>query len=149
MASRNILFTAATFVAGLFVGLSALAFMSFTSAPAKAPAGSLVQITATDAHTFFMKYMASATPLNQVVKGFTLDRSQLDAMDALARENTELAGFRIYMGLDNSGKKIGIVVGVDITGKDALKNSIFNTDSKNLSPCPLICDVTSPIILEK
>ena len=91
--------------------------------------------------------MTGAAPFNQVIKGFTVDKPQLDAMNSIAKENQDLTGFRIYFGKDNNGKKIGIVVGVDSSGKDALKNTIFSTDSPISSPCPPICDVSSPIIV--
>ena len=70
---------------------------------------------------------------------------QLVAMNSLAKENSALTGFRIYYGKDNNARKIGIVVGVDNMGKDAVKNTIFNTDAPVSSPCPPICDTSSPI----
>ena len=42
-----------------------------------------------------------------------------------------------------------VVAGVDMNGNDAVKNTIFGTDAPKLGPCPPICDVSSPIILNK
>lgn len=138
------------FFAGLFSGIAIIALYSFVNAPSSPQAGSKVTpITAAAAHQYVAKYLTDAAPLNQVIKGFTIDKTQLEAMNAILKENAELAGFRIYMGKDESSKKFGIVVGISSTGADAVKNTIFNTDSQLLSPCPPVCDVTSPIILDK
>jgi hypothetical protein len=108
----------------------------------------LVPISAADAHACLTRYTANAVSFNQVIKGFTLDKSQIEAMNSISKENPNLSGFRIYMGVDKSSRKIGIVVGVDNTGKDAVKNTIYTTDLKNLSPCPPICDASSPIVMD-
>jgi tricorn protease-like protein len=78
-----------------------------------------------------------------------VDKAQLDAMNNLFKENPTLSGFRIYFGKDNDAKKVGIVIGVDASGKDMLKSTIFSTDSPVSSPCPPICDSSSPIIQER
>jgi hypothetical protein len=130
------------------IGVSVIGLYSFTSGPVSpAPAAGITPVTSTVAHGFFNNYIATATSFNQVIKGFTIDKAQLDAMNTIAKENSGLTGFRIYLGKDNNARNIGIVVGVDYLGMDAVKNTIFITDSQRLSPCPPICDVSSPIIL--
>jgi hypothetical protein len=137
------------FITGMVFGISIIGFLSFSSGPASPPQGNgIIAITTTEAHGFINKYLSEATSLNQVIKGFTIDKSQLDAMNAIAKANADLTSFRIYMGKDNSSRKIGIVVGVDNAGKDAVKNGIYNTMGSKLSPCPPICDATSPIMTE-
>jgi hypothetical protein len=135
------------FFAGLVVGISIIGLLAFTNAPVRpAPGAGIIVITVAEAHGFVNNYLKDAAPINQVVKGFTIDKAQLAAMKSLSEENPALTGFRIYFGKDNSAKRVGIVVGVDNAGKDAVTGSILNTESQNLSPCPPVCDVNSPIV---
>jgi hypothetical protein len=146
MKTNKYFFTGLGFLTGLALGISLVGLLAFKNGPGPQASGSNVTpITAVDAHLYFSKYMSGAVSLNKVVKGFTIDKSQLEAMNSISKENAYLTGFRIYMGKDNSSRKIGIVVGVDNLGLDAVKNTIFYTDAPNLSPCPPICDDTSPI----
>jgi hypothetical protein len=127
-------------------GISVIGLLSFTSAPvAPSPVGGIGPITVEQANSYVKNYVSDATSINQVIKGFYVDKAQLEAMNNLASENPEFSGFRLYFGKDANGRKVGVVVGVDITGKDAFKNTIFGTDSPNSSPCPPVCDVNSPI----
>ena len=139
-------FTGLGFITGTVFGISVIGLLSFTSAPvAPVPASGNNAVTSAVAHAYFSNYMADATPLNQVVRGFTVDKTQVDAMNSISSENPGLTSFRIYLGKDNGGNKVGIVVGVDNAGRDAVGNSIFSTDAPRTSPCPPICDVASPI----
>ncbi|MDP1621253.1 MAG: hypothetical protein Q8M08_02830 [Bacteroidales bacterium] len=150
MKTKKLFFTVIGFISGMVIGISMIGLYSFTSGPAaSAPTGGIVPITAAEANAFVRNYQADAAPLNKVIKGFTIDKEQLDAMNSIIKENPALTGFRIYLGKNIDARTIGIVVGVDNTGKDAFKNTIFNTDSKNLSPCPPICDVSSPIVINE
>jgi hypothetical protein len=149
MKTNKTFFTVLGFLTGMVFGVSIVGLLAFTNAQTStAPAGGLVPISAADAHACLTRYSANAVSFNQVIKGFTLDKSQIEAMNSISRENPDLSGFRIYMGVDKSSRKIGIVVGVDNTGKDAVKNTIYTTDLKNLSPCPPICDASSPIVMD-
>jgi hypothetical protein len=130
------------FFAGIIAGVSFLGLLSFSGGPGAG--GGLVPITASEAKGYIGNYKADAV-VNTVVTGFTIDRGQLEAMNAIARENPELAGFRVYMGKDNTSRRLGIVVGVDKAGKDAVNGTVYNTDAGSLSPCPPVCDVSSPI----
>ena len=141
-------FTSIGFITGIVLGISIFGLLSFTSGPATpAPGSGIIAITPAQANSFFKSYMSGAASFNNVIKGFTVDKAQLEAMNTISRENPNLTGFRIYFGRDNNARKVGIVVGVDNTGMDAVKNSIFDTDSPISSPCPPICDVSSPITL--
>jgi hypothetical protein len=146
MKTNKYFLTVLGFFSGMAVGISIIGLFAFSSGPASpVPPAGILPITAAEAHGYFNKYMTDAVAFNQVIKGFTIDKSQLEAMNNIAKENANLAGFRIYMGKNNNSAKIGIVVGVDLAGKDALKNTIYNTESRNLSPCPPICDNSSAI----
>jgi len=145
MKTNKYFLTFVGFLTGSICGISLISILSFTNAPGN-PAAVNTPMTSVDANTFVKNYVASAVANNQVIKGFSLDRSQLDAMNSLARENQALAGFRIYLGKDGSGSRIGIVVGVDGNGKDATGNTIYNTAAQVLNVCPPVCDLSSPII---
>ncbi len=150
MKTNKYLFTVAGFLTGMVLGVSIIGLFAFAGAPAaSSPGGGLVAVTVAQAQAYSMKYRSTAAPLNQVVKGFTIDKAQLEAMNSIARENAALTGFRIYMGMDDNSRKLGIVVGIDNTGRDAVANTIYNTDAQNVGPCPPICDVSSPLILDR
>ena len=139
--------TALGFLTGTVFGISVIVILSFTSGPGN-PGSGITPISPADAHTYCKNYFSTTEAFNQVIKGFTLDRSQFEAMNSLVRENSTLTGFRVYFGKDSNSKKVGIVVGIDSNGKDAVNNTIYNTSSPTLDPCPPICDVSSPIIKE-
>ena len=146
MKTNKLFLTAIGFIAGIVLGISTMGLLAFTKGPAAPGAGpGITSITATLANTYFKNYMASATTYNNVIKGFMVDRNQLDAMNSIVAQNSALAGFRIYYGLDNNSRRIGIVVGIDGNGKDAVSNMIFNTDSPTSNPCPTLCDASSQI----
>ncbi len=150
MKTKKLFLTTAGYITGMISGVVIMALLSFSNTPATpVAAGGNTPVSADVARSFYTKYMTDAAPFNQVIKGFTIDKAQLEAMNAIAKENAELAGFRIYMGKDYAGRKVALVVGVDNTGKDAVKNTIFSSDAQQVSPCPPVCDATSPIILDK
>jgi hypothetical protein len=136
---NNKILLVTSFITGLVFGISVLGLLSFSSAPASG----LSPLNQETARAFIASYAADAAPSNAIVKGFTIDRVQLDAMNALIRENSSLAGFRIYLGKNASDRKLGIVVGVDAQGRDALNNTIFGTDASSVSPCPPVCDAAN------
>jgi hypothetical protein len=129
------------FLGGMVAGMALIGLWAFTPAAGTG----MVAISVTEAKTYLNNYLVDAAPVSGVIKGFTIDKEQFDAMNAIAKENTGISGFRIYMGKDNASRKIGIVVGIDALGKEAVTGKIYGTDSKSLSPCPPMCDVNSPI----
>lgn len=136
MKHNKILFASVCFFSGLLAGITVLGLMSFSPAPGTG----VVPLNQTAARSYIAGFVAGAAPSNTIIKGFTIDKSQLEAMNLLNRENQALSGFRIYLGKNESGKLLGIVVGIDSQGKDAVNNSIFGTDAKSVSPCPPACD---------
>lgn len=147
MKIHKYIYPVAGFLAGIVSGISIIGLFAFSNSPVSpGSGGGNSPISAADANTYFKNYMATAASLNQVVKGFTVDKSQLDAMNSIIAENAQLTGFRIYFGKDPGGQKSAIVVGVDSYGHDAVSNTIYHTSAPNNNPCPPVCDVTSPII---
>ena len=80
-----------------------------------------------------------------VFKTFYLDRQQLEALNMLAGKNSALAGFRLYLGRDEHGMLVGMVVGVDEKNADLVSDGIYKTGTIKSGPCPDICDKESPI----
>jgi hypothetical protein len=149
MKAKNILYTGLGFLTGLVFGISVIGFYSFSNGPAHpSPGGDPSAISAETARLLVKNYLADAAPATGVIKGFTVDRSLLASMNTLAGENTALAGFRVYFGKNADGKT-AVLVGVDNLGKDLVRNTIFSTNAKQTGICPPICDVASPLILDK
>ncbi|HMG16628.1 MAG TPA: hypothetical protein VK590_14320 [Saprospiraceae bacterium] len=135
------------FLLGTLFGVMAMVLVSFNNDTRKLETREgIISITSTQANNYCKNYLTKAENFNQILKGFMVDKAQLLAMNSISSENPGLAGFRIYMGKDSNNAKIGIVVGIDINGRDAVNNSIFNTDSPSSGPCPTVCDNSSPII---
>ena len=146
MKTNKYFLTVIGFFSGIVVTISFMGLFAFSSGPGSpAPGGGNVPVSVAVANGYFKNYMASAVSVNQVIKGFTVDKNQLEAMNNIAKENTTLRGFRIYMGRDNNANPVSIVVGIDGKGLDAVNNTIYNTNSPG-NPCPPVCDVASPII---
>jgi hypothetical protein len=144
MKHYKFLYPISGFFAGIFVSLVFIGLVSF-SPPGSSGTG-IFPVSAETARSYISRYFSAAAPVNSVVRGFNIDRTQLDAMNAIIKENPALTGFRIYLGRNNNNVVQGIVVGVDGQGKDAVNNTIFGTDSKTVSPCPPACETSSPLI---
>ncbi len=82
----------------------------------------------------------------QSIKGYNIDKTQREAMKLIDKNNSNLIGFRIYIGKDFTSKQIAIVVGVNNEGKDVVDATLYNTQSNIGNPCPPVCDSESPII---
>jgi hypothetical protein len=145
MKTHKYIYPVSGFLAGIVSGISIIVLFAFTNSPVPPGSGNS-PISAAEANTCFKNYMATAASLNQVIKGFTVDKSQLDAMNSIISENAQLTGFRIYFGKDVGGQKSAIVVGVDSFGHDAVSNTIYHTSAPNNNPCPPVCDLNSAII---
>jgi hypothetical protein len=131
------------FVSGLVLGVLFLGIVSFTSAPASGPG--ITAVSLEQAKALIARYLTDAKPSEEVIKGFTIDKTQVEAMNALSRENASLTGFRIYLGRNENNLIRGIVVGMDSQGRELLNGTIYNTDSKTISPCPPACETNSPL----
>ena len=144
MKKNRLTLTAVTFVSGIILGISVMALVSFTSANPSNPAlPGVNKIGLAEAYALFHGYYDNASSTNQVVKGFSISKEQLSAINSLSNENPSLSAFRVYMGYDESAGNVGIVVGVNSTGQD-VTNSIYKA-SGGAALCPTICDVASGI----
>lgn len=147
MKTNKSVLTGIGFILGIICGISIMALVSFTKDTNNSNnRDGAILISSAQAKTYFQNYMGSAEKFNDIIKGFMVDKAELSAMNLIANENPNLTSFRIYNGKDNNSAKIGIVVGVDSKGRDAVNNSIYNTDSALCDPCPTVCDLNSAII---
>ena len=136
---------ALTFISGIVLGVSAIGLFSFTNAGAAlVPMPAVAKINVTEANAMFKRYFQNAAPTTAVFKGFALNKEELTALNNLLAENSDLAGFRIYMGKDVTSTAVGIVVGINSAGKD-VTTSIYQSAALGTGPCPTICDVNSAI----
>jgi hypothetical protein len=134
-----------TFISGIIIGVSALMLFSFTSASPVSASSAVSKISVADANALFRTYFDKTAPINAVVKGFSITKEHLTALNNLSNENPGLSSFRIYMGND-AGGNVGIVVGVSSAGTD-VTTSIYRAAAASSGPCPTICDASSPITL--
>jgi hypothetical protein len=135
------------FVAGIILGATTLSLLSFSGSitiPAT-PVPEISKMSIQEAQASFRRYYDNASPVNEVIKGFSINKEQLGALNNLSNENPNLTAFRIYMGIDNNSAAVEIMVGIDNTGRDNT-NSIYRTSSGSSGPCPPICDQSSSII---
>jgi hypothetical protein len=135
------------FVAGIILGATTLSLFSFSGSGTLpvTPAPEISKMSLQDAQASFRRYYDNASPVNEAIKGFAINKEQLAAMNSLSNENPNLAGFRIYMGIDNNSTGVEILLGIDNTGRDNA-NTIYRTSSGSSGPCPPICDQSSSII---
>jgi hypothetical protein len=147
MKKNQLTLMAVTFISGAILGIAALGLYSFTTTgPDPAfQVQSLTKISAKDAQTLMKNYLGGAVATSGVVRGFALNKDQLAAMNQLAKENTTLTGFRVYLGYDDNSNSVGIIVGISSSGQD-VTSSIYKTAFKGSGPCPTICDGASSLI---
>ena len=81
-----------------------------------------------------------------VFRSYTVDKDQLTAMANLLKDFPNLAGFRIYVGLNAGSQRVGIVVGVNADGTETTNQELFSTGWGIGGPCPPICDKGSQMI---
>jgi hypothetical protein len=150
MKKNKIAMISVTFVLGVVLGMSFITLLSFVSPDPPSPNPALNSIYTPEANQLFHNYYDKAVSINDKLKGFYVDKNQLEAMNELAK-NTTLTGFRIYLGKNTMGDTLGIVVGVtnklldDLAGATVTKGLIYKTESKKSGPCPFVCDVSSAI----
>ncbi len=90
---------------------------------------------------YFSNYMDSAVVQQVPFKAFAVNKAQFNAMKLLSRDTT-VHGFRIYMGRDEKGNPVRLVVG---TGSPDQTDEIYLTTDANSGPCPDFCDDLSQI----
>jgi hypothetical protein len=147
MKKNKIALVTVPFIIGTIFGIAVFTVLSFVKDDAPAdPPQQVSPISAADANALVKRYLSSAVPLNTPVRGYYINLQQLDAMNRLAIVYPSLAGFRIYIGKASDDSQVGIIVGVDNKGIDAVANGIYSTNSPQPGPCPPFCDSSSPII---
>ena len=134
---------AVTFISGIIIGVSALTLYSFANAGPAPIAPSPVKISVQDANALYRAYNSRTTPTNAVFKGFSITKEHLAALNSLLTDTPGLAGFRVYMGYDNTSN-VGIIVGTNASDVD-VTTSIYRVAAGSSGPCPPVCDVNSPI----
>lgn len=147
MKKKQFTLMAVTFIAGIIIGVATLGLYSFTTtgAPPQTAMSLSSKITVKDAQYYLKNYASQASPINSIVKGFALNKEQVAAINQLAKENTSLTGFRVYLGFDDNASGVGIIVGINSSGQD-VTTSIYKSSLKSSGPCPTICDGASSLI---
>jgi hypothetical protein len=130
------------FIAGAAVGFGVWALYSFTQSQSIVPG--VGKITVADAHTYAQNYYNAATVPTEKIKGFTIDKGGLSAMNSILAATPTAAGFRIYFGTNASGAGLWIMCGMDPSGADMTAN-IYSSQSGTVGLCPKICDINSPV----
>ncbi len=132
-----IVFATLSFVAGAVIGIVAYEILT----PKGTGTGST--ISAPQANSAFKTYMTKPEIICDTIKGYNITTEQVGVMYSMM--SASLKGFRIYHGVDPSTRQeIGIVVGVDLYGKD-VASRVGSTVWGASGMCPIICDVSSPI----
>lgn len=135
-----------TFAAGLLFGIFLIGIYSFTiESPDLPNPPDNSQISVDEANSMFFRYYNSSSEINARFKGFSINRDEINAIQALISRDETLDGCRIYLGKNRNNKDVRIVVGVNNNGQDAVASGVYQTQPKNSSPCPTICDGDSPI----
>jgi hypothetical protein len=133
-----------TFLAGILLGATTIGLVAFTNPSPPFPLSpGLNRISLQDATALTRTYSSTASKVNEVVKGFVINKDQLSALNLLASENQSLGSFRIYSGAEANGNMVGVILGVDAQGNDITNGSIYMANGA-ASPCPPICDLNSP-----
>lgn len=125
--------------------LGAVYSLGFSAGNAAPPANTA--ISSETANVFFKNYYNSARSVNSVIKGFSIDMEQYNAMSQIIQQGRSVSGFKIYFGLDNSNSPLGLVVGVNGNGAE-ITTMIMSTSAGTLASCPIACDEASAITQE-
>jgi hypothetical protein len=133
------------FISGLIVGAAIVGIVWYSTAapvPYSLPQGGTV--TVERARALVQSYFTRIPDNDPKVKGFVIGIDQYNAMTALLTKNPTLGGFRVFMGTDESGKNVALVLGMDKT----LRNDytlIYSTNWVKVGPCPPDCETPNPI----
>ena len=102
-------------------------------------------ITPTTAQSYTQAYVNSAAPLNAIPEAIIVEADQLDALNKIARQYTNIKTYRVYFGKDEAGKAVSVIVGVNADGTD-MSIPIYCTTRATDNLCPPMCDAASPIM---
>jgi hypothetical protein len=100
------------------------------------------QIKVGIANKYFKNYLEHFDRVD-TFKAFSITPDQFTAMKMIAKGDTSVHGFRIYMGMIDSLTPVRMVVG---TGSPDKVNAIYTTNALGAGPCPWVCDKASPIM---
>ena len=145
MKNKKIIWTALPFLAGAI-----LEFPSWDCSPLpvnpnhRVPKPLLPESLLLMPIPIFKTTSRNAIPYTSKMKGFTIDKAELNAMNIILGADPSAAGFRFYFGTDASGTGVAIICGTDAKGSD-ITGSIYSAVSNNIGPCPTVCDAGSPI----
>ena len=109
------------------------------------PPVGVTPIRAEEAKTLVGRYGGGATIPTKPFLGLYLDRRQAETIFYLLAKYPSLAGVRVYMGKEDTGKNVRIVVGVNDAYHDEVEQGILKTEAPVGGPCPPNCDTESPI----
>ncbi len=139
-----------TFVIGAVIG-AAIVWMLFNCSSQNSRCGTtgspvadttgIQLISPKIANNYFKTYLTNFERVD-TLKGFSINAEQFNAMKIIAKADSSVHGFRIYMGMKDSLTSVRMVVG---TGSPDKTKSIYVTSDYNSGPCPHICDNTSDI----
>ena len=136
-----------SFFTGTLFGIILISSLSFFPQDKLPPSAAI--ITTSQANNYLKAYLLR--PFSNVVppKGVAIDMDQYTTMGILKAANPNVVAFKIYYGIDENNTNVGIVLGMDVNGKDITNGSasgkVYSVTSKKLAPCPPICDAQSPI----
>jgi hypothetical protein len=143
MEKNGFLLPVATGAIGILIGAIGMFFV-FRSTPELFSISKPCPPTLTEQQvsTYMSNFQSVARPYQDTLKGFTIDLQQFDAMNCLLVKNSQLAGFRVYFGIDAAGANTTMVVGMDNTGND-VRTMFYNVSQRFSGPCPPICDANT------
>lgn len=145
MKNKKIIWMALPFLAGAIFGISLLGLLSFTGqSTSPGPNSVIAKISVDVAHAYAQTYVKNATLYTSKITGFTIDLAELTIMNSILAADPSADGFRFYFGTDSSGTGLLIICGVDSNGSD-MTGTVFTATTKNVGPCPPVCDKNSPI----
>ncbi|MCB2207760.1 MAG: hypothetical protein KQH67_05640 [Bacteroidetes bacterium] len=134
-----------TFLAGALFGSIVITSYAFISKDTPPQDASFQAVSLNDAVALTKEYAINAKPMNKVFYGFAVNIDQLEAMNAIKKNNPNLAGFRLYSGETGSRVYKSIIVGISPDGKDDVSGNMYSAPVLDSGPCPTVCDTHSPL----
>jgi hypothetical protein len=131
-------------VAGVIIGVGVISFAQDNSSSS---VDIFIPVNVKKASSAVINYLNDARPVSMVLKSYTISKVQYEAMGKIAENNKGYSGFRIYPGKNLSGEMIGIVIGLNDSGKEDTLHPIFETKFLKTGPCPDYCDEGNTVIL--
>jgi hypothetical protein len=102
----------------------------------------IMKVTSGEAQTIKTAYLKDKPVSVDTLRAFSINIAQFNAMKLIALKDTNLLGFRVYMGLDGR-TPVRLVVGF---GSPDHVEAIYKTTEDNSGPCPDVCDDSTPAV---